>query len=96
MLLRRAPIASSGEREALWAKSTPPAPAPRAAAPAAEAPVGGPIDLKWLVAEFEHRHIVDALRRCNGVVADAARHLSLQRTTLIEKMKKYGIPPIRT
>ncbi len=59
---------------------------------AREAPMGGPIDLKWLVAEFEHRHIVDALRRCNGVVADAARHLSLQRTTLIEKMNKYGIP----
>ena len=92
LLLRRLPAAHSGEREALWANATPPAPTPRPVDPAAEAPMGGPIDLKWLVAEFEHRHIVDALRRCNGVVADAARHLSLQRTTLIEKMNKYGIP----
>ncbi len=91
LLLRRSPAVRNVEREALWESSSPPAPAPRAADPAAEAPIGGPIDLKWLVAEFEHRHIVDALRRCNGVVADAARHLSLQRTTLIEKMNKYGI-----
>ena len=95
LLLRRTPSSQSGEREALWTKSSPPPPAQRDASREAEAPVGGPIDLKWLVAEFEHRHIVDALRRCNGVVADAARHLSLQRTTLIEKMNKYGIPRTR-
>ncbi|TVV72699.1 sigma-54 interaction domain-containing protein [Sphingomonas solaris] len=96
LLLRRAPSAQNGEREALWANATPPLPAPRPVTPETEAAVGGPIDLKWLVAEFEHRHIVDALRRCNGVVADAARHLSLQRTTLIEKMNKYGIPRSRS
>ncbi len=93
LLLRRSPSSRNSEREALWANSTPPPPA-RVADPEEEAPVGGPIDLKWLMAEFEHRHITDALRRCNGVVSDAARHLSLQRTTLIEKMNKYGIPRI--
>ncbi len=92
LLLRRAPAEKRDEREALWASASPPPPPARPETPK-EKPMGGPIDLKWMVAEFEHRHIVDALRRCNGVVADAARHLSLQRTTLIEKMKKYGIVP---
>lgn len=52
---------------------------------------GRPIDLKSLVAEFEYRHIVEALQQSRGVVADAARLLSMQRTTLIEKMQKYGV-----
>ena len=51
----------------------------------------GPIDLRSMVADFEHQHILDALKRSRGVVADAARLLSLQRTTLIEKMHKYGV-----
>ena len=51
----------------------------------------GPIDLRALVADLEQRHIEEALRRARGVVADAARLLTLQRTTLIEKMNKYGI-----
>jgi sigma-54 specific flagellar transcriptional regulator A len=50
-----------------------------------------PIDLKSIVAEVEHDHIRRALDQANGVVADAARLLSLQRTTLIEKMNKYGL-----
>lgn len=59
-------------------------------APATIGP-GRPVDLKSLVAEFEYRHIVEALQASRGVVADAARLLSLQRTTLIEKMQKYGV-----
>ena len=43
------------------------------------------------VAELEHDCIREALGRADGVVAEAARLLSLQRTTLIEKMRKYGI-----
>jgi len=74
-----------------------------ATAPAAEPPPAelrerpepfssdGPVDLKSLVADLEHRYITHALQRSKGVVADAARMLSLQRTTLIEKMNKYGI-----
>ena len=50
-----------------------------------------PIDLKAAVAELEHDCIREALGRTEGVVAEAARLLSLQRTTLIEKMRKYGL-----
>ena len=36
-------------------------------------------------------YIQQALELSGGVVADAARLLSLQRTTLIEKMRKYDL-----
>lgn len=57
-------------------------------APALEA---GPVDLRSIVAEIEHRYIADALQQAGGNVAEAARSLSLQRTTLIEKMRKYDL-----
>jgi sigma-54 specific flagellar transcriptional regulator A len=41
---------------------------------------------------MECQYISEALRVSEGVVADAARLLSLQRTTLIEKMRKHGLP----
>jgi sigma-54 specific flagellar transcriptional regulator A len=93
LLLHRSPRVRAAEREALWSMSKPaevadPIPAP--AAPQAASPEG-PICLKSMLADIEHRYIVDALRRSKGVVADAARMLTLQRTTLIEKMNKYGI-----
>jgi sigma-54 specific flagellar transcriptional regulator A len=50
-----------------------------------------PIDLRMTVAELEHRYITEALRAADGVVAEAARLLTLQRTTLIEKMRKHGL-----
>jgi len=94
-LLHRSPRTRAAEREALWASTTRLEPVAPAVAeqrePLDSFPSEGPVDLKSLVAEFEHRHIVDALHRASGVVADAARLLSLQRTTLIEKMNKYGI-----
>jgi sigma-54 dependent transcriptional regulator, flagellar regulatory protein len=83
-LLGRGAPPRAVERDVLWASTEPPA------APAEEI-ADGQVDLKALVADLEHRHIVAALRRSGGVVADAARQLSLQRTTLIEKMSKYGI-----
>lgn len=51
----------------------------------------GPVDLRSIIAEIEHRYIAEALRQAGGNVAEAARSLSLQRTTLIEKMRKYGL-----
>ena len=42
-----------------------------------------------MLAEIERRYIEQALTVSGGVIADAARMLSLQRTTLIEKMRKY-------
>ena len=50
-----------------------------------------PVDLRTTVADIEHRYITEALRAADGVVAEAARLLSLQRTTLIEKMRKHGL-----
>lgn len=50
-----------------------------------------PVDLRALVADLEHRYIEEALFKANGVVAEAARSLSLHRTTLIEKMRKLGL-----
>lgn len=51
-----------------------------------------PVDLATIVAEFERHYVAEALRRTNGNVSEAARLLSLQRTTLIGKMQKYDMP----
>ncbi len=48
------------------------------------------IDLRAIMHEIEGRYIGEALTRSNGVVADAARLLGLQRTTLIEKMRRHA------
>ena len=78
-----------------------PTPAPIADPEPAEPPVAGeadgapigdaPVDLRKMMADLEYRCIAEALRASEGVVADAARLLSLQRTTLIEKMRKHGL-----
>jgi sigma-54 specific flagellar transcriptional regulator A len=49
------------------------------------------VDLKDHIARVETQLIQEALDRENGVVAKAAALLGLQRTTLVEKMKKLGI-----
>jgi sigma-54 specific flagellar transcriptional regulator A len=53
-------------------------------------PPGG-IDLRAHVSGIEESLIRQALERSNGVVAQAARLLQLRRTTLVEKLRKYGI-----
>ena len=58
--------------------------------PASPLPREG-IDLKEHLVEVEHRLIEQALAEANGVVAHAAKHLNLGRTTLVEKMRKFGI-----
>lgn len=45
-------------------------------------------DLKSHMQELEKQFIMEALRRANGTVTQAAKLLGLQRTTLAEKMKK--------
>ena len=57
-----------------------------------EFPPGG-IALKDCLAEAEIRMIQLALRETNGTIAKAARLLRLQRTTLVEKLRKYHIDP---
>ncbi len=49
------------------------------------------INLKELLDNLENRLIVDALQRTGGVKNKAAKLLGLNRTTLIEKMKKKQI-----
>ena len=49
------------------------------------------IDLRSRMAEIERTLIVQALDRSGGVVAQAAKLLGLQRTTLVEKMRKQGL-----
>ena len=48
------------------------------------------MDLKAHLYGIEHRLISEALERSGGTVAHAARLLGLRRTTLVEKLRKYG------
>jgi sigma-54 dependent transcriptional regulator, flagellar regulatory protein len=57
--------------------------------PAATAP--GTADLKQYLQDVERELIAQALENAGGVVAKAARILKMQRTTLLEKINKYGI-----
>ena len=49
------------------------------------------IDLKEHIANIEVALIRAALERAGGVVAHAAQYLGLRRTTLAEKLRKYGL-----
>ena len=51
----------------------------------------GDIDLSKSVDEYETRLIMEALRRSKGVKSRAAQLLCMNRTTLVEKLKKKGI-----
>jgi sigma-54 specific flagellar transcriptional regulator A len=58
-------------------------------------PVSG-IDLKEYLANLEKGLIQQALDDCSGVVARAAERLHIRRTTLVEKMRKYGLARAET
>lgn len=49
------------------------------------------LDLKKHLMQIEISLIEQALDECSGVVAHAANRLKIRRTTLVEKMRKYGI-----
>ncbi|GAB1266430.1 transcriptional regulator FleQ [Aurantivibrio infirmus] len=49
------------------------------------------IDLKEYLTGLERNLIQQALADTGGVVARAADHLTIRRTTLVEKMRKYGL-----
>ncbi|WP_028990758.1 sigma-54 dependent transcriptional regulator [Thermithiobacillus tepidarius DSM 3134] len=51
----------------------------------------GPFDLKQYLDDMERELIQQALAACDGVVARAAARLNLRRTTLVEKIKKFGL-----
>jgi sigma-54 specific flagellar transcriptional regulator A len=53
-------------------------------------PVNG-IDLKDYLGNLERELIQQALDEAGGVVARAAEKLRIRRTTLVEKVRKYGL-----
>lgn len=53
-------------------------------------PVNG-IDLKDYLSNLEKQLIQQALDEAGGVVARAAEKLRIRRTTLVEKVRKYGL-----
>jgi transcriptional regulator of acetoin/glycerol metabolism len=60
-------------------------------------PAGGPAALLALPAglslqDMEREHIVATLARLQGNVKAAAEALGIDRSTLYEKIKRYGIP----
>jgi len=64
--------------------------APAGEGPAVVLPVNG-IDLRHFLGELEKSLIEQALNDTESVVARAADRLHIRRTTLVEKMRKYGI-----
>jgi len=52
---------------------------------------GEGIDLKKTLDDLENKLIMDALQKANGVRAKAAQLLGLNRTTLVEKIKKKNL-----
>ena len=68
------------------------APAPTSpVAPPTPSHIDQPIDLKQHMADTVRALIISALEQTGWVNAHAAKLLTLQRTTLVEKMRKYGI-----
>jgi sigma-54 specific flagellar transcriptional regulator A len=49
------------------------------------------LDLKEHLNHLELTFIKQALEETSGVVARAAERLHLRRTTLVEKLRKYGL-----
>jgi len=95
-LLERLIILHPGERigpehlpERYRAVARPSAPAPAASGPIC-LPTDG-LDLKDHLAQLEVTMIREALDRAGGTVAEAARLLRMQRTTLVEKLRKYRL-----
>ncbi|MEW6247003.1 MAG: sigma-54 dependent transcriptional regulator [Nitrospirota bacterium] len=51
------------------------------------------INLAKELEQYENRLIVEALRQANGITSKAAQLLHLNRTTLVEKLKRKGFDP---
>src|SRR5690606_26134499 len=84
------PVAARAQSADAAPRKPAPAAAPPPAAPPATLPEEG-LDLREHMAGIELQLIREALERTQGVVAHAAQLLGLRRTTLVEKMRKYGI-----
>ena len=73
------------------ANVVPMAAAPSATIPAPTPSFAKPIDLREYLQNEERRVLIEALESTGGVVSAAARLVKLQRTTFVEKMKRYQI-----
>jgi DNA-binding NtrC family response regulator len=100
-LLERLVVLAEGEvigPEALPAKLEGEEPLPESeegeGLPAVELPPGG-LSLKATLEQLERRLIAQALERSGGIKAQAAALLGLNRTTLVQKLKKLGNPRYR-
>jgi transcriptional regulator with PAS, ATPase and Fis domain len=51
------------------------------------------VNLSREIEQLENRLIVGALRQANGITSKAAQLLQVNRTTLVEKMKRKGFDP---
>ncbi len=82
------PAADEGDRDGLHALMD-------AMAEQAQQPVLPPegMDLRAYLEQIERSLIEQALERSRHVIAHAAQHLGLRRTTLVEKIRKYGLGP---
>ncbi len=63
---------------------------PQSVVSAPRLPVDG-LDLKAHLSSLELNLIRQALDESDGVVAHAAKRLHMRRTTLVEKLRKYGL-----
>jgi sigma-54 specific flagellar transcriptional regulator A len=88
--LKSLPDEAGSEGEPLPAAVPPAARAPPDPAMPVELPEGG-MDLREYLENLERRLIGKALESAGGTVAHAARLLGLRRTTLVEKLRKYGL-----
>jgi sigma-54 specific flagellar transcriptional regulator A len=87
------PLGAAATSPVQTGKEMPGAPASASAAAAeseADLPEGG-MDLRAYLENLERRLICKALESAHGTVAQAARLLGLRRTTLVEKLRKYGL-----
>ena len=55
-------------------------------------PIAGAVDRRLSLAQVEEQYIRDVLRATGGNRSEAARILGINRKTLLEKRKRYGIP----
>jgi DNA-binding NtrC family response regulator len=55
-------------------------------------PLGEALRHMMTLSQLEERYIREVLRRTQGRRAEAARILGINRKTLLEKRKRYGIP----
>lgn len=93
---RQAAVATAATDAALPAIATPVAAVPSnvvalAANQADTVRFARPMDLREHLQQEEKRVLIEALESTGGVVSAAARLVMLQRTTFVEKMKRYDI-----